>query len=341
MNVQSDVSVKSYYDLLQKVISGTIETHYFYFFGSQQRIKHILTQELKKHIQKLHHQFETILLYGDETSVQDFVQTVEDNGFFSATKMIILRDASLFLLKHANNLQSKKVFVDMSDQNYIIFEDSLDKKAVVKALKKEIAHFALIDDSSIPDKQICRWVRKKFQEFSLNPPAEMIKKCVMENKGDLDKIMDITEKICLENAGIEKPSWEKVFHMYKPSLEEVIFSLSDAIVAGEKEKAFNTLDNLISNGKSYEELFFYLLNQFAFLTEVRFYLSKGLDVFEIGRRMSDYHSYRIKMAVQKLSRVSFEKVKKGYDVLLKIDENRKKGTSLELSDALVLFMETM
>jgi DNA polymerase III delta subunit len=341
MNRQLDTPINSYYDLLQKIIAGTIETQYFFFFGTQQKIKHIVMQELQKYVQKKHHQFETILMYGDEITVQDFLQSIDDNGFFSTTKVLILRNASSFLVKNAKVLQSKKVFIDMSDQNFIVFEDSSDKKAVVKALKKDLSSFALIDDASVPETQIYRWVRKKFHDFSLDPPKDMIKRCVLENKGDLDRIWEITERICLENAGIEKPLWEKVFRTYQPSTEEVIFSLSDSIVAGEKEKALHILDNLIKNGKSYDEIFYYLLNQFAFLSEVSFYASKKIDLPTITKKMADYHSYRIKMAMKQLSKVSFNRVKRGYDQLLEMDVKRKKGTLLPLANALVLFMETM
>jgi DNA polymerase III delta subunit len=341
MSQQLNTSINTYYELLQKIIAGTIETQYFFFFGSQQKIKHIVTQELKKYVQKKHQQFETILMYGDEITVQDFLHSIEDNGFFSTTKVFILRNASSFLVKNAKVLQSKKVFVDLSDQNFIIFEDSSDKKAVVKALKKELSSFALIDDASVPETQICRWIRKKFHEFSLDPPKDMIKKCVVENKNDLDRIWEVTERICLENAGIEKPMWDKAFRTHQPSIEEVIFSLSDSIVAGEKEKALHTLDNLIRNGKSYDEIFYYLLNQFAFLSEVSFYTSKKLGLPAITKKMAEYHSYRVKMAVNQLSKVSFNRVKRGYDQLLEMDVKRKKGTLLPLANALVLFMETM
>jgi DNA polymerase III delta subunit len=339
MTDSSNHSTACYFDFINNLTKGILDSQYLYLFGPQQRIKQILTNTIKKHIQKKHHQYETEILYGDHLSLQDFLQTMDDNGFFSVNKLVILRNASTFLSKNVSALITKKVFADMSSEQYLIFEDEGDKNSIKKAFKKELSHFAFLDDPLVPEKVIIRWVRKKYQDFSLHPPLELIKKCIAENNQNLDLIFDVTERICLENVGIENPVWDKAFVLHKPSIEEVIFSLSDTIVSGEKEKAFHILDNLIRNGKSYDEIFFYLLNHFAFLVETGFYVSKGMHTYEIEKKLPHIHSYRMKMAVKQLSNISYENITNGYNMLLKIDQNRKKGIGLSLSDALVLFIE--
>jgi len=329
----------SYFHFLDELAKGTLQKQCLYMFGPQQRIKQILTNTVKKYIQKKHHQYETEILYGDHLSLQDFLQTMDDNGFFSVNKLVIFRNATSFLTKNAPSLIAKKVFTDISKEHYLVFEDEGNKNPIRKAFKKELSDFALLDDPAVPENVIIRWVRKKYQDYSLHPPLELIKKCIAENKQDLDQIFDITERICLENAGIEKPIWDKAFVLHRPSIEEVIFSLSDTIVSGQKEKAFHILGNLIRNGKSYDEVFFYLLNHFAFLLETGFYVSKGLHTYEIEKKMPHIHSYRMKMAVKQLSSVPYENIRNGYSRLLKIDQDRKKGIGLSISDALVLFIE--
>lgn len=331
----------SYMYEIQNLIKKDIEPyHAYYLLGTQIFLKDVLLKKLKSRLNAEKMQFSTETYFGDDLTVRQLQQIIEDNGFFSETKFIVIKNALRFLKKNKKDTMLPLLLQDFGN-HYVILEDAVESSELNKTLRKLVASFCIVHNSSVPESQILRWVNKKFHSYQLQPPTEYVRKMIQNYKDDLDVLLHKADRICFETMNLEKPNWKQVFDSHRKTTEEIIFALSDEIIEGNSEKAYKILENLLHYGKSYDEIFYYLWNQMAFYSEVSFYYNAGCNLGETLAKMKGTHPYRVKKAYQQIGNVSCERVIRAYDYLVDVDYKRKKGTGMKLSDALIFFIENI
>ncbi|MCK5848809.1 MAG: hypothetical protein KAH01_06400 [Caldisericia bacterium] len=330
----------SYFNEMKCIVSEKYELKHCYFLIGQTRtVKKIFVKELKRKLKKVC-EFEYVTKYGDQLTLSGLKELMLENSFFSSIKLIHVRNSYKMLNKFKKELTKDPILEYLND-HYLLLEDDVELGDVSTTIKKKLKPCEILYDANVPLNQIERWVAKIFDGYDLHPPKNIIKSLSVDYEKNLDDLFDIVKRIALEFSGCDKPYWNGAIRKFKKTTEQVIFDLSDAIIADNKAKAYATLENLVQNGKSYEEIFYYLLNHFSFLVEVKSFQEKGCTVGDILNQMKGIHPYRIKSALRSLQSIPFQKVRRGFESLFDIDIKRKKGTGIILADALVFFVENV
>ena len=91
------------------------------------------------------------------------------------------------------------------------------------------------------EKNIAKWANSRGKIIRQNTVSRLIAFCGT----DLYRLKNEVEKLCAYTKG-EEISYEAVDLLVAPTLETKIFALSDAVLAGRGDLAFNTLDRLFS-----------------------------------------------------------------------------------------------
>ena len=178
---------------------------------------------------------------------------------------------------------------------FIAYTDKIDtRKKIYKLLKNKAK---IIDEIKIDEEYLINYIKEeltkeKYKIEDINYFLNKVGKNLYNIKNELNKLMmyklDTKE---IKNIDIDK--------IVIKSIEEEIFSLTDAVILKNTESALNLLDNFLK--KDYEEIQIIMLlaSQFRFLFQVKRLLNKGKSEIEIARIL-EVNPYRVKFAVKKL-----------------------------------------
>lgn len=259
----------------------------------------IINNELNKLIKEL--KIDDVVKYDMTTSnLLDVIEDASTIGLFSSNKIIILDDCYFFSAnKKIDNIEELEKYLEKYNPNnyciFIAYTDKIDtRKKIYKLLKNKAK---IIDEIKIDEEYLINYIKEeltkeKYKIEDINYFLNKVGKNLYNIKNELNKLMmyklDTKE---IKNIDIDK--------IVIKSIEEEIFSLTDAVILKNTESALNLLDNFLK--KDYEEIQIIMLlaSQFRFLFQVKRLLNKGKSEIEIARIL-EVNPYRVKFAVKKL-----------------------------------------
>ena len=297
--------------------------------------KSIIKEEINKIIEKINSK--DIIKYSlDNTLIKDIIEDASTISMFSNKKIIIVNDSSFFGANKKIEDQEllEKYLNNYNSNTYIIFVANIEKidtrKKITKLIEKNGSIIECLNNETYTKDFINNYLTKnKYKMQDINYFLNIVGNNLENIKNELEKLIiykqkdksinnDDIDKICIRN------------------IEEEIFELTDAIIANNKQKSINLLNEFLN--KNYEEIAIIALlaSQFRFLYQVKRLENKNKNYTEIAKTL-EVNPYRVKFTQKKLYNYSEKDITERIKQLAKMDHDIKLGL-IDKKLALELFI---
>jgi DNA polymerase III delta subunit len=309
--------------------------HGYLLLGTSEYLKNLLISSIRKKL-NLTYSLDFQTLFGDELETRKLEDVMTTNNFFYTGRILLIRRFFSLSKKVAKELGTLNLFSKIPDDTYILIEDEGTSRDFA-SIKKLFPSFHVLEDTSLDRKLFTTWIKKRFEANKMEPTPEQIDQFCATCGFDLDFAIQGIDRIAMQYKG-EEPDWKEIINRYRKEQNDIIFALSDTIMQYQPDKALMILGNLIRQGKSSEELFYYLLNHFQFLIQVKL---TSIDYKDKGNTAAALHSqnkYRVEKAYDQIRSVSIQRLQEIFKDLVTIDMNIKSGVELDLSNSLTIWV---
>ena len=297
--------------------------------------KSIIKEEINKIIEKINSK--DIIKYSlDNTLIKDIIEDASTISMFSNKKIIIVNDSSFFGANKKIEDQEllEKYLNNYNNNTYIIFVANIEKidtrKKITKLIEKNGSIIECQNNEIYTKDFINNYLKKnKYKIQDTNYFLNIVGNNLENIKNELEKLIiyKINDKI-INNDDIDK--------ICIKNIEEEIFELTDAIIANNKQKSINLLNEFIN--KNYEEIAIIALlaSQFRFLYQVKRLENKNKNYTEIAKIL-EVNPYRVKFTQKKLYNYREKDITERIKQLAKMDHDIKLGL-IDKKLALELFI---
>ena len=284
----------------------------------------IINNELNKLIKEL--KIDDIVKYDMlNSNVEDVIEDAQTVGLFSPNKIIILDDCYFLTSnKTIENIDKLEAYLDKYNHNnyciFIVYAEKIDtRKKLYKQLKDKAK---MIEQVKIDETYILNYInnelkKEQYKIEDINYFINKVGKNLYNVKNELNKLMmyKLDTKV-ITNKDIDRIAVK--------SIEEEIFSLTDAVILKNTSLALNLLEEFLK--KDYEEIQIIMLlaSQFRFLFQVKRLLNKGKSEAAIAKIL-EVNSYRVKFTTKKLYAYTERMLLDYIQKLAKIDHDIKLG----------------
>ena len=297
--------------------------------------KSIIKEEINKIIEKINSK--DIIKYSlDNTLIKDIIEDANTISMFSNKKIIIVNDSSFFGANKKIEDQEllEKYLNNYNNNTYIIFVANIEKidtrKKITKIVEKNGSIIECLNNETYTKDFINNYLAKnKYKMQDTNYFLNIVGNNLENIKNELEKLImyKINDKI-INNDDIDK--------ICIKNIEEEIFELTDAIIANNKQKSINLLNEFLN--KNYEEIAIIALlaSQFRFLYQVKRLENKNKNYTEIAKIL-EVNPYRVKFTQKKLYNYREKDITERIKQLAKMDHDIKLGL-IDKKLALELFI---
>ena len=208
--------------------------------------------------------------------------------------------------------------------SYVPKKNSSALTSIVKKAEKNgsVIKFEQLDQNTL-ERYIAKWANQNGKMISHINAAKLISYCGT----DLNMLKNEVDKICAYSKG-EDITLDDINKLASVNLETRIFALSDAVINGQGDKAFQTLDRLFYQKEEPIVMLYVLSNSFIDAYRIRVADECGVTQNQVAEDF-DYkkRAFALKSARKSTSRVSTEALRKCLDALIEADLSFK-STSL-------------
>ncbi|MCI6266906.1 MAG: DNA polymerase III subunit delta [Erysipelotrichaceae bacterium] len=298
--------------------------------------KSFLQHELDKLLSKL--KIKDIIRYHMATSsILDVVEDASTIGLFSSNKVIILEDCYfLSANKTIDDLEVLERYVKKyNPNNYCIllaYTEKIDTRKKIYKLLNE--NGKIIELKKVDQEYLKKYIedilkQKNYQMEDINYFLDKTGSSLSNIQNELDKLMMYR----LESKKIVREDIDKITML---SVEDEIFSLSDAIIAKDVSKSLKLLEEFLNKGYDEIQMIMLLASQFRFLFQVKRLQNKNKSEGEIAKIL-EVNPYRVKFTTKKLYTYSEDMLLEYIQKLAKMDHDIKLGI-MDKKLALELFV---
>ena len=227
-------------------------------------------------------------------SINSLIEECSTIGLFSLKKFIIV-DATDALSSKGIEVTSLTEYLDNYNKDIIlVFVSYLDKVDTRKKLYKKISSIGKVESLIKDNNYLFNYVKNKLNGYKIDTSCinYFINK-VGTNIGNIDNEIEKLINYKYEAKEILK---QDIDLLVEENIEEEIFSLTDAIVKNDQNKAIKLYQHFLLNNVDVNQMIALFANQFRFLLQVKLLYDKNKSNDEIAKILSA-HPYRVKLAV--------------------------------------------
>jgi DNA polymerase III subunit delta len=133
-------------------------------------------------------------------------------------------------------------------------------------------------------KALVRWVVGHAKRLGLDLPDNVAQNLIDRCSGDKMRLAGETEKLALY-VGEGRATEDDVEALCPPDVQSNIFAFVDALAAGERGKAINLLEALISTGEPPLRVTYMIRRQFGLVARARALFERGASQREVAREL--------------------------------------------------------
>ena len=270
--------------------------------------------------------------FGGEINLDELAAAVQIMPFMSEYNCVLITDVFLDSMS-ADEIDRLKAIlaqkisgtvVILSMPSYVPKKNSSALTSIVKKAEKNgsVIKFEQLDQNTL-ERYIAKWANQNGKLISHINAAKLISYCGT----DLNMLKNEVDKICAYSKS-EDITLEDINKLASVNLETRIFALSDAVINGQGDKAFQTLDRLFYQKEEPIVMLYVLSNSFIDAYRIRVADECGVTQNQVAEDF-DYkkRAFALKSARKSTSRVSTEALRKCLDALIEADLSFK-STSL-------------
>jgi len=279
---------------------------------------------------------ETYVFHAKDFNLDDWLDKTESSSFFSTKKFVLLKNFSAVDKKKLKKILTAPLYTQEDHETVIVLEDTIQSKEAQSLLGKNLdTSWHMVDDASLTKKQWMGRLQKRFEWYQLNPPSTFIENLMKQSLMDLDTAIQQADRWGLLYAGKSDIDWDKVKFNQAHLDPSVIFDLSDALLGKNHQRSLQIYFSLLDQGKTLEEVLYFLLNHCILLAQVKTALDICKNPHEAENSFKDINPYRLKKLIQQALNTSSERIMEAIERLLKVDKLYKTQSDLSLETLLV------
>ncbi|WP_128896494.1 DNA polymerase III subunit delta [Longirhabdus pacifica] len=266
-----------------------------------------------------------------ETALADVLVDAGTMSFAADKKLIIAKQASFFTGmkksgKVEHNLELLKKYIAEPDPlTVLIFsveQDKLDeRKKIVKMLKEQ---GALVECRPLTEQQNTEWVTSRFADKKCSIDREGLQTLLLYTGADLQTLEIEIHKLTTyvgENGEVTKQTVEQLVHR---NLEQNVFTLVEAIVNKQLNKALAYLHHLLLHKEEPIKICALVARQFRIITQVKHLQQIGYSDQQMASALS-IHPYAAKLARNQTRQYDEDELKHIIIQLADLDFEMKTG----------------
>ncbi len=209
----------------------------------------------------------------------------------------------------------------LSMPSYVPKRNKSTFESIVKRAAKDgsVIRFEQPDPRTL-EKHIAKWANENGKFITQNTALRLMRVCGT----DLNRLKNEVDKLCAYAGDSEEVPYEAIDLLVAQNLEARVFSLSDAVLAGKGDEAFNILQQLFNQKESAQMMLYVLANAFTDAYRVRVADESGADLktvaedFGYGKR-----SFALGKARTATRQVSTEALRRCLDAVADADSRMK------------------
>lgn len=297
--------------------------------------KGLIKNEIKKIINSLK-DADLIKYDMSNTLIEDVVEDASTVNLFNKKKIIILEDC--FFLganKTIDNLEKLEQYIEhYNSDSYLIFICNAEKLDSRKKINKLLASHKVIEANKADKSFLTKYINDKLKadNYKIDDINFFLER-VGTNLNNIDNELD---KLKMYTLKTKKITNEDITKTTTKTLEEEIFSLTDAIILKNTKKALDLLESFLNVNYDEIQIILLLANQFHFLFQVKRLLNKNKSETEIAKIL-EVNPYRVKYSIKKIYSYSESMILENIKKLAKMDHDIKLGI-MDKNLALKLFI---
>ena len=298
----------------------------YLIYGNEQ---YLIKKELNKIIEKSNVDEDSIVKYNLESqNVSEVLEEASIVSMFSSSKLIICENCSFLtgetkkevnhdidsLIKYINNPFEDVVII------FIVENEKLDeRKKIVKELKKLSK---VIECNKQDIHNLNNYISNYFKENGYNIDNASVRLIIDKVKYDLSNIINECDKLMEYKDTDKNITKEDIESVVRKTIEDDIFSLTNAILDKNSSKAISIYNDLILMGEEPIKLIVMISNQFRLILQVKLMAKNGYKEREMASVIKE-HPFRVKLALS--SNYNVEELTKAIKKLYTLDSDIKNG----------------
>ncbi|MGP1569745.1 MAG: DNA polymerase III subunit delta [Eubacteriales bacterium] len=233
-------------------------------------------------------------------------------------------------LKVDDEQKMLKLFENISDESILIITAvEVDKrKKLFKAIEK---NGTALNFDSLSEKDLNSFIVKHFSNYGKDIEMAAIAQLI-KNSGYFNKETDYTlynlendiRKICAYSESNTVIASD-VLVFVSENLESSVFSMLDALTAGNVEHALLILDTIMKNGVNEYQIIALLASQFELMLKISEMKDEGFNVYAISSGLK-VHEYRVRKASEFVHNCKKKDIIKALENIYSMDRKIKEGT---------------
>ena len=234
----------------------------------------------------------------EKDKLEDIILDASLVNMFETKKVILVNDSYFFSAgKKEEEIELLEQYLNnYNSDTYIIFECPTDKIDTRKKIYKKIKEIGKVIEIQKKDtnyiKEYINNILNK-ENYTIDDIGFFISKVGtnIENiKNELNKLLVYKmEEKKITNEDIEK--------LIIPSLEDEIFSLTDAVIKSNTKKTLELLEQFLNKNYDEMQIIILLASQFRFMYQVKRLVNKNMNTDAIIKELSA-NPYRVKITIK-------------------------------------------
>ncbi len=299
-------------------------------------LKQLLISMIQKRLEKLEKtKPEVYVFYGKTLDIHEWMDKAESSSFFSSQKILILKDFKSVESKKLKQILSAPEHEMDNQKTVLILEEGISlKEAGAQVSKASNNGWHIVDDATLTKKQWMGRLQKRWEWYGLNPPVEFIEKIMKLTLMDLDLAIEQVDRWGLLYHGNDAVDWNRIDTNHLQPDQAIIFNLSDALLSHDHAKSLSIYFDLTRQGKSSEEIFYFLLNHCILLGKVKTTLELAQSSAAVYEAFKELNRYRLGKLIQQASSLPIQRIYESIEKLLIIDKKSKSQSDTTLETML-------
>lgn len=270
-----------------------------------------------------------------ETSFNDFFEFITTFPFMSDKKVCVVKDAGFLTSTGSLNKKDEDKLISIIESNdscitiFLIKGGKPDsRKKLVKKLKEKDA---VIELNKLSENEFIKFIENKFKTSNINISTRDAD-YIANNSGYLEyestvslyHVINEIDKLASYKNNTGSISLEDIELLMIKSVESNIFKLVDFICEGNKDRAFEILEEMLLNNTPEQFIIHMISRQYRMLHQYVVLQSKGYNFNEIITKMKIKNFVATKLSKQARN-LNDKKIKYYMEKILEIDKKIKIG----------------
>ena len=258
----------------------------------------------------------------EEDNVNDIIDECNTTGLFSLKKLVIIESTNIFSSKGKDITELNNYLDNYNKDIIIVFTCILDKLDTRKKIYKKISSIGKIECLNKDNNYIVNLIKSKLDGYKIR--EKDIDYFVSKIGNNINNIENELEKLINYKYNEKEIKKEDIDNLCQSNIEEEIFSLTDAIINNDNNKAISLYKLFLTKNYDVTQMIGLISSQFRFLLQVKILYNKNKSNDEIAKIL-EVHPYRVKLAVNNCYYYSKDTLENYLIKLFELDKKIKLG----------------